>query len=261
MSSLEQATNSRFGLSQGFDVYDDNYRRTHSKNLASLERNAERVIESALKWLWGRISPWFLWIHCWDPHAPYDPPEPFKSQYKENPYDGEVAYVDSAMGKLFDHLEEAKLFDRTIIICAGDHGESLGQHGEKTHGYFSYNSSTWIPLIFALPDSSPGQVEHCVSQIDIFPTVCDSLGIEEPSFLQGTSLLPALKGKKLPEKPIYFESLYPHYSREWAPLKGYILKRKKFIESPIPELYDLDRDFDEIENRIEQKMSRSLNHS
>ncbi len=244
---------SRFGLSQGFDVYDDKYSRVHSVNLASLERNAEEVIKSALTWLNGRKSPWFLWIHCWDPHTPYEPPEPFKTQYKEHPYDGEVAYVDSALGKLFDHMEENSLYDSTLIIFTGDHGESLGQHGEKTHGYFAYNSSTRIPLIIVLPEAIPSHVEQYVSHIDIFPTVCDVLGIEKPTYLQGTSLLPALTGKKLLEKPIYFESLYPYYSRGWAPLKGFILKKAKFIDSPIPELYDLDRDFDELDNRLEQK--------
>lgn len=244
---------SRFGLSQGFDTYDDLYNRIHSVNLASLERKAEAVIDSALSWLEDRRSPWFLWIHCWDPHTPYEPPEPFRTQYKEFPYDGEVAYVDSALGKLFDHMEEDSLFDSTLVILTGDHGESLGQHGEKTHGYFAYNSSIWIPLIFVLPGTAHGKIEHYVSHIDIFPTVCDALGIAKPSFLQGTSLLPALKGKKLPERPIYFESLYPYYSRGWAPLKGYILKTKKFIDSPIAEIYDLDRDFNELENRVEQK--------
>jgi arylsulfatase A-like enzyme/Flp pilus assembly protein TadD len=244
---------SRFGLSQGFDTYDDLYSRIHSVNLASLERKAEAVIESAFTWLEGRRSPWFLWIHCWDPHTPYEPPEPFRTQYREFPYDGEVAYVDSALGKLFDHMEENNQLDSTLVILTGDHGESLGQHGEKTHGYFAYNSSTWIPLIFVLPETPPRHVEYYVSHIDIFPTVCDVMGIEKPSFLQGTSLLPALKGKKLPERPIYFESLYPYYSRGWAPLKGYILKKKKFINSPIPELYDLGRDFNELDNRIEQK--------
>ncbi|MGD9346951.1 MAG: sulfatase-like hydrolase/transferase [Candidatus Aminicenantes bacterium] len=242
----------RFGLSQGFDVYDDEYSRIHSVNLASLERNAEEVVGSALAWLVGRRSPWFLWIHCWDPHTPYEPPEPFKTQYKDKPYDGEVAYVDSVLGKLFDHLDENNLFESTFLIFTGDHGESLGQHGEKTHGYFAYNSTTWIPLIMVHPEASPRHVEHYVSHIDIFPTVCDALGIEQPSFLQGKSLRPALRGKKLRELPIYFESLYPYYSRGWAPLRGFILKKKKFIDAPIPELYDLDRDFNEFENRLEQ---------
>lgn len=239
---------SRFGLSQGFDTYDDKYSRIHSVNLSSLERKAEDVIEAALEWLEGRVSPWFLWVHCWDPHSPYDPPEPFKTQYKDHLYGGEIAYVDLILGKLFDYMEENDLLDSTLIVFTGDHGESLGQHGEETHGFFAYNSSIWIPLIISLPETAPGRVDDYVSHVDIFPTVCDGLGIKMPSFLQGTSLLPALKGKKLPERPIYFESLYPYYSRGWAPLRGFILKKKKFIDSPIPELYALDHDFDELNN-------------
>jgi arylsulfatase A-like enzyme/Flp pilus assembly protein TadD len=244
---------SRFGLSQGFDIYDDNYSRIHTENFSSLERSAEAVIKGALEWLEGRRSPWFLWIHCWDPHTPYEPPEPFKTQYKEHLYEGEVAYVDLALGKLLDHMKENSLSDSTLIIFTGDHGESLGQHDEKTHGFFAYNSSTWIPLIISHPEIVPGRVGHYVSHIDIFPTACDFLGIEKPSFLQGISLLPALKGMKLPERPIYFESLYPYYSRGWAPLKGFILEKKKFIDSPLPELYDLDHDFDELNNLAERK--------
>ena len=247
------ALDSRFGLSQGFDIYDDNYSRIHTENFSTLERNAEAVIKGALEWLEGRRSPWFLWIHCWDPHTPYEPPEPFKTQYKEHLYEGEVAYVDLALGKLFDHLKENSLFDSTLIIFTGDHGESLGQHGEKIHGFFAYNSSTWIPLIISHPEAVPGRIRHYVSHIDIFPTVCDVLGIEKPSFLQGISLLPSLKGRKLPERPIYFESLYPYYSRGWAPLKGFILEKRKFIDSPLPELYDLDHDFNELNNLAERK--------
>jgi arylsulfatase A-like enzyme/Flp pilus assembly protein TadD len=244
---------SRFGLSQGFDIYDDNYDRTHTENFTTLERNAEAVIKGALEWLQGRRSPWFLWIHCWDPHTPYESPEPFKTQYKEHQYEGEVAYVDMALGKFLDHMKENSLFDSTLIIFTGDHGESLDQHGEKTHGFFAYNSTTWIPLIISHPETVSGRVGHYVSHIDIFPTVCDVLGIEKPSFLQGISLLPALKGMTLPDRPIYFESLYPYYSRGWAPLRGFILEKKKFINSPIPELYDLDHDFDELNNLAERK--------
>ncbi|UCC41725.1 MAG: sulfatase-like hydrolase/transferase [Candidatus Aminicenantes bacterium] len=249
---------SRFGLSQGFEIYDDDYSRTHTVTLSNLERNAEAVIKGALEWLEGRRSPWFLWIHCWDPHIPYEPPEPFKTQYKEHLYEGEVAYVDLALGKLLDLLKENSLFDSTLIIFTGDHGESLGEHGEKTHGFFAYNSSTWIPLIISQPATVSGSVGHYVSHIDIFPTVCDVLGIEKPSFLQGISLHPALQGMKLPERPIYFESLYPCYSRGWAPLRGFILDKKKFISSPIPELYDLDHDFDELNNLAEQEKITEL---
>ncbi len=248
---------SRFGLSQGFDTYDDNYARIHFVNPSSLERNAEAVVESALEWLERQDSPWFLWIHCWDPHVPYDPPEPFKTQYRDHLYDGEVAYVDFALGKLFNYMKENNLFDNTSIIFTGDHGESLGQHGEKTHGFFAYNSSIWIPLIISAPGKKPSRIDHYVSHIDIFPTACDVLELEKPSFLQGISLLPALNGKKLPERPIYFESLYPYYSRGWAPLKGFLHQGKKFIDSPIPELYELDKDFDELKNlAVEKKLDK-----
>jgi arylsulfatase A-like enzyme/Flp pilus assembly protein TadD len=239
---------SRFGLSQGFDVYDDKFDRIHSVNLSSLERKADDVIDAALEWLRGRSSPWFLWIHCWDPHSPYDPPEPYRTRYADHPYEGEVAYVDAALGRLFDFLKEADVFDSTVLVFTGDHGESLGQHGEETHGFFAYNSSLWIPLIISAPGCAPTHVDDDVSHIDIFPTICDALGIEKPAFLQGRSLFPALKGKRLPERPIYFESLYPYYSRGWAPLKGFILKKKKYIDSPLPELYDLNKDFDETDN-------------
>jgi arylsulfatase A-like enzyme/Flp pilus assembly protein TadD len=252
------ALDSRFGLSQGFDIYDDEYSRIHSVNLSSLERTAESVIEPALEWLKGRRSPWFLWIHCWDPHTPYDPPEPFKTQYRDHLYEGEVAYVDLILGKLFVYMEENDLFGSTLTIFTGDHGESLGQHGEETHGFFAYNSSLWIPLIISLPEIASGRVDDYVSHVDIFPTVCDALGIKKPSFLQGSSLLPALKGKKLPDRPIYFESLYPYYSRGWAPLKGFILKKKKFIDAPIPELYDLNHDFDEQNNLADREKVTQL---
>ncbi|MBN2244836.1 MAG: sulfatase-like hydrolase/transferase [Candidatus Aminicenantes bacterium] len=249
---------SRFGLSQGFDIYDDLYDRDHSANLSSLERPAGTVVEAALDWLKAQKYPWFLWIHLWDPHNPYDPPEPFKTQYKERLYDGEIAYVDMILGTLFDYMQDNKLFDSTLIVFTGDHGESLGQHGEETHGYFAYNSTIWIPLIIYLPETTPKRIDDYVSHIDIFPTVCEVLGIRLPAFIQGTSLLPALKGKKLPEREIYFESLYPYYSRGWAPLKGFISKQKKFIDSTIPEFYDLDRDFNELNNLIDRENSEKL---
>jgi arylsulfatase A-like enzyme/Tfp pilus assembly protein PilF len=243
---------SRFGLSQGFDIYNDEYSRIHSVNLSSLERKAESVVESALEWLTVRKAPWFLWVHCWDPHTPYDPPEPFKTRYRDHLYEGEVAYVDLVLGKLFDYIKEHNLFDSTLIILTGDHGESLGQHGEETHGFFAYNSSLWIPLIISSSSMASRRVDDYVSHVDIFPTACDLLGIEKPHYLQGLSLVPVMKGKKLPIRPIYFESLYPYYSRGWAPIKGFILHKKKFMDSPIPELYDLNHDFDELDNLAEK---------
>ena len=244
---------SRFGLTRGFDVYDDNYGSASSQEFSYVERKAEVVVERALSWLVNQNSPWFLWIHCFDPHQRYAPPEPFKTQYRIHPYDGEVAYVDFTLGKLFAHLEENDLNDNTLIIFTGDHGESLGQHQESTHGYFGYNSTIWVPLIISYPGIKQGQINQNVSHVDIFPTVCDILGTEKPSYLQGISLLPAINGKKLANRAIYFESLYPYYSRGWAPLKGFIQGNEKFIDSPIPEFYDLEKDFDEIKNLAETK--------
>lgn len=239
---------SRFGLAQGFDVYDDDYRSTSAQYLSFIERKAEVVVEKALDWLKTQDGPWFLWVHCFDPHYPYEPPEPFQTDYKEHPYDGEVAYVDSSLEALFTYLEGNGLGDDTLIVLTGDHGESLGDHGEETHGYYAYNSTIWVPLIISAPGLTGGRNSQVVCHIDIFPTVCDILQVEIPSFLQGVSLLPALQGKKMPKRSVYFESLYPYYSRGWAPLRGIISGNAKFIESPIPELYDLETDFDELKN-------------
>jgi arylsulfatase A-like enzyme/Flp pilus assembly protein TadD len=244
---------SRFGLTRGFDVYDDNYGSTSAEEFSFIERRAEIVVERAMNWLDNQNSPWFLWVHCFDPHQRYTPPEPFKTQYEFNPYNGEVAYVDLTLGKLFAYLEENDLNDNTLIVFTGDHGESLGQHEESTHGYFSYNSTIWVPLIISFPGIKQGRIDQNVSHVDIFPTVCDVLGIEKPSHLQGVSLLPAINGKKLADRAIYFESLYPYYSRGWAPLRGIIKGDEKFIDSPIPEFYDLEKDFNEIKNLAETK--------
>jgi arylsulfatase A-like enzyme/Flp pilus assembly protein TadD len=245
---------SRFGLTQGFDVYDDNYGTKSSQEFSYVERRGEEVIGKALGWLRKQSSPWFLWVHCFDPHQRYIPPEPFRTEYEGHPYDGEVAYVDSVLGRLFGFLEESGHAENTLTVFTGDHGESLGEHGEATHGYFAYNSTIWVPLVIHHPGIKPGSVDQNACHIDIFPTACDVLGVEKPSFLQGISLVPAIqKGKKLPDRAIYFESLYPHYSRGWAPLRGYIKGSGKFLDSPIPEYYDLAKDFNELENLAEKK--------
>jgi len=244
---------SRFGLTQGFDVYDDNYGSKNYQEFSYVERRAEVVVQKALNWLKDQSDPWFLWIHCFDPHDPYEPPEPFKTQYGESLYDGEVAYVDHELGRRFvQYINEHNLFDETLIIFTGDHGESLGQHGEMTHGYLTYNTTIWVPLIISYPGAKPGRADHYVGHIDIFPTVCDILQVKKPDAIQGVSLLPGMKGKKLPRRAIYFESLYPYYSRGWAPMKGFIHDRRKFIESPIPEFYDLKEDFDEFSNLVKE---------
>jgi arylsulfatase A-like enzyme/Tfp pilus assembly protein PilF len=242
---------SRFGLDQGFDTYDDRFDRVGPIPNESWTRRADDVLSSALAWLQGQRAPWFLWIHFWDPHDPYSPPEPYKTQYAEHPYEGEVAYVDAVLGKLWETLGRNGLYGSTVIVLTGDHGESLGEHGERTHGFLAYNSSLWIPLIVAGPGVGRRVVQSPVSHVDIFPTVCDLLGVAKPGSLQGRSLVQAMTGGTLKEAPIYFESLSPYYNMEWAPITGFIRKGEKFIDSVSPEIYDLDRDFDEAKNIVD----------
>lgn len=245
----------RFGLSQGFDTYDDDFDIKAVEWEEKRERKAQVVVDKAMEWIKNRTSVWFLWIHCFDPHDPYDPPEPFKTQFKQRLYDGEVAYVDFVLGKLFSYLDEAAIMEKTLIVFTSDHGESLGEHGERTHGFLAYNAAIWVPLIIRVPGIKHRKVQQDVAHIDIFPTTCDVLKIKKPVFLQGVSLLSSLKGKKVPKSSLYFESLSPYYTLGWAPIIGFISGGVKFIDSPIPEAYDLKKDFEERNNIAE---SRSL---
>jgi len=249
---------SRFGLGRGFDVYDDNfYPKDKDPGIESgRERRAQAVLDSALDWLKGRGSPWFLWVHFYDPHDPYSPPEPYRTRYERNRYDGEVAYTDSVVGSLFRYLEDHRLVAGTLVVLTGDHGESLGEHGERTHGFLAYNSVLRIPLIIRSPGEKPRLVSQNVSHVDIFPTICDILGLRPPAVLQGMSLASLLRGSRGENRPITFESLSPALNLGWAPITGFILGAEKFIESPIPEFYDLDEDFDERKNRA---MGKDLN--
>jgi arylsulfatase A-like enzyme/Tfp pilus assembly protein PilF len=239
---------SRFGLSQGFDVYDESYTSGSSFEFSPPERKAGEVVRSALAWLIVQDSKWFCWIHIWDPHAPYAPPPPFQKKYEHDTYSGEVAYVDSELGKLFSEMGNNEMLSNTLIVLTADHGESLGEHGESTHSYFAYNSTLWVPMIMVGPGLSSGIVDEYVCHTDIFPTVCDILGIEKPSFLQGVSLFPMMRGKAAEKRAIYFESLTPHYNLGAAPLRGFIQEGDKFLDSPVPEFYDLTIDFTERTN-------------
>ena len=243
---------SRFGLAQGFDLYDESYPSDSSAEFAAPERRAEEVIQAAIEWISGQSSNWFSFVHLWDPHTPYSPPEPFLTQYKDDPYSGEAAYVDSELGKLFDFLDRKDFLQNTLIILTGDHGESLGEHGELTHSYFAYNSTIWVPLIISAPGLDSGRIDDYVCHADIFPTICDILQTEKPPVLQGISLLPSTMGKNIKNRAIYVESLDPYYNRGAAPLRGFIEKGKKFLDSPLPEFYDLEKDFHEKNNEIQK---------
>jgi Flp pilus assembly protein TadD len=249
----------RFGLNQGFEVYDESYGSGTALDFQFAERRAEAVVESAMAWLEGRPGPWFAWVHCFDPHQPYEPPEPFRTRYRNDLYSGEVAYVDSTLAKLFRYLEDSDQAGSTVVVFTGDHGQALGDHGETNHGYFAYNATLWVPLIVSGPGVKAGRVEESVCHIDIFPTVCDLLGFDRPAYLEGRSLLPAMQGKDrtaLASRPIYIESLSAYYRCGWAPLRGFIKGPQKFIDLPIPELYDLKADFGETRNLAGSDVAR-----
>lgn len=246
----------RFGLNAGFDVYDDNYGSGSGLAFQFAERKAEVVVKSAMAWLDAQKGPWFLWVHCFDPHQPYEPPEPFAGQYRNDLYSGEVAYTDHALAPLLERAAKSSGSGPAIVILTGDHGQSLGEHGETTHGYFAYNSTLWIPLIISSPGLKPGRVDKEVCHTDIFPTLCQLLGLPRPAPLQGRSLVDLMRGKSMPAERIYFEALYPYYTRGWAPIRGFIENGLKYIDSPIPELYDLKSDFNETNNLAGRGLAR-----
>jgi arylsulfatase A-like enzyme/Flp pilus assembly protein TadD len=245
----------RFGLNQGFDVYDDFYgNSSHLHDLYFVERSVGKVIDVALHWIKNQgQNPWFCWIHLFDPHIPYSPPQVFKDKYPHDFYGGEVAYVDRELGRLFLYLEKRQNRDFPLTVLTSDHGESLGEHGELTHGVFAYNSTLHIPLIIFYPNLFPKSkvIEEIVRHIDIAPTILDILGIEVPEVIQGKSLVSLEKNpSRWKGEDCYFESLSPNLNRNWAPLHGVIRGDYKYISLPVPELYDLEKDFREEFNRV-----------
>ena len=195
------------------------------------------------RWLSGRTRKWFCWIHLWDPHAPYRAPEPYATRFKDDPYSGEAAYVDASLGSFFAFLKSSGRWDRTVIVLTSDHGESLGEHGEVTHSFFAYNSTIHVPLIIAGPGIPAFRTAHEVGHFDLFPTICRFLNLPAPPGLQGLALQPVWEKKKLPPRPIYFEALDAYLNSGCAPLRGFIESGLKFMDSPIPELYDLEQGF------------------
>jgi arylsulfatase A-like enzyme/Flp pilus assembly protein TadD len=233
---------SRFGLNRGFDLYNDYTGIQEFGKFDFVERPADQVVQPAIEWIAGQKDKWFSWIHVFDPHDPYTPPEPFKTEYPQDPYSGEVAFVDAQLGILFDFLEKRNLLEKTVVIITSDHGEAFGEKGERTHGFFAYNNTIHIPLFLFYPGVEPKMVGENACHIDIFPTVCDLLGLAVPQHIQGESLLPLIAGRERQKKQIYFESLSPHFRMDCAPLRGFIQGNIKFIDLPIKEVYNLDED-------------------
>lgn len=243
----------RFGLDQGFDLYNDYLKKDKTQPLLLYnERKAEDVVSEAQNWLTTHGSePFFLFLHCFDPHAPYEPPEPFAAAYKGNPYDGEISYVDQMLGKLFTTLKNLDIWDKTLVILTSDHGEGLGEHGEKTHAIFIYDATMHVPLIFRYPAILPQNVEidRQVSIIDIFPTILELVGAKERQFCQGESLMGLLQGKDQFSRTQFFcETYYPLYNHGWSPLEGLRTSEWVYIRAPRSELYNIREDRRQMTN-------------
>lgn len=254
---------SRFGLTRGFDVYDDRYGETNRLvAFAMPERPAGAVVDIATKWIARQKGKWFAWVHVFDPHAPYQPPAPYDAEYAGHPYDGEVAYVDAALAPL---LQLARSQERpTFIVVTGDHGEALGDHGEETHGVFAYESTLKIPLIIDDTAQSRPFRDRVTSMparhVDILPTVLDAVRVTVPKNLPGRSLVAALEKGDNSQPASYFEALAPFLNRGWAPLTGILAEGRKFIDLPVQELYVLPRDPGEKSNLLpaEAQLGRVL---
>ena len=233
-----------FGLDQGFSHYDD-----HFPDADGNERSAMATTQAALEWVKTVDGPWFIWIHYWDPHMPYDPPRAFWKPGRDGAYLGEVEYVDHAIGVLVGQLDSEQTENRLTVITA-DHGESLGEHGEKSHGFFIYDSTIAVPLIFHWPGHlAAKEARETPRLVDVAPTLLDLLGGLPGSRLgDGRSLLPILQGRAMEVERGYIETLLPWRTYGWSPLLGFRSTGFKVIAAPSPEAFDLINDPSELKN-------------
>jgi len=263
-----------FGLDQGFSVYDSPFggHLEGSEAAAALKRPAADVLADARKWLDARggtpAAPFFVFIHLFDLHHPYTEPASFRMRYPDSEYDAELAYTDSELGDFWQFLKDRRLFSRSLIVLTADHGESLGDHGESTHGYFIYQSTLQVPLIIRWPEersrpaaagasaSAPAsrRIDDPVGLIDVAPTILQYLGLPRPESFQGRGLLdlPASGESTSPPREVYSESLYAHDKFGWAPLRALRVKDFKYIDAPEPELYNLADDPGEQHNLVSE---------
>ncbi|HSD25853.1 MAG TPA: sulfatase-like hydrolase/transferase, partial [Vicinamibacteria bacterium] len=252
----------RFGFDRGFDVYDDHLPKGNdTRRTPYVERFADATTDAVLRWLEtpaeGAARPFFLWVHYYDPHAPYEPPGEFATRFRAAPYDGEVAFADQQLGRLLDALQQRALLARTLVVAMSDHGEGLGEHGEGTHGMFVYDSTLKVPFIVAGPGVAAGRVAPTVARaVDVLPTLLDYTGLKLRPELEGRSLRPAIEGREMDDAPAYAETLYPQREFGWAPLFAWRTARHKAIEAPRPELYDLQRDPGETDNLAPRDTTR-----
>jgi arylsulfatase A-like enzyme/Tfp pilus assembly protein PilF len=254
---------SRWGLAQGFDRYFDDFELNKYENvgLDTVQRRGDEVLKEATGWMDEvKNDRFFAWLHFYDVHTPYEPPEPFLSRYRGYlgaRYDGEIAYLDSLMGDLFSWLEKSDLEDDTLVVFIGDHGESLGQHEESTHGFFIYDSSMHVPFLLQAPYRQVRaglRIPAQVRSVDLMPTILDLVGIEPPATIQGSSLVPLIEGESEDLGLLaYSESFYPRHHYGWSELKSVRNGRFTFIDAPRPELFDVSADPNQTKNLANQR--------
>ncbi|UCF80659.1 MAG: sulfatase-like hydrolase/transferase [Acidobacteriota bacterium] len=247
---------SMYGLAQGFMSYEEVESLPHHEHLA--QRPAGEITRLAEQWLKERKSPWFLWVHYFDPHTPYEPPEPYRTRY-EHPYDGEIAYTDSEIGKLLTTLRRRGMLDSTLVVFISDHGEALGEHGEETHGLLLYEPTVRVPFILWGEgiEAMERPIHEAAAHMNVAPTVLDLLGIPLPVGFQGQSLrLRWEQGASGPES-IYTETCVPYYDYRWAPMEALVQGGWKYILAPRPELYHVVEDPKEERDLVEEERERA----
>lgn len=250
---------SKWGLNQGFDTYHDKFdvSKYKSVSLGDVARRANEVVDNAMPWLEQHGSDrFFAWLHFYDAHSPYDPPEPFKSRFADRPYAGEIAFVDDQVGRVLRWLDARGLTDKTIVLVIGDHGESLNEHGEGTHGLFIYDATTRVPFLVRAPFGAMRgrRVKSQVRSEDVTPTVLDLLGLPALDGSQGQTLAPLMTGASQDlNLEAYSESLYARNHYGWSELRSIRAGRFKYIATTRPELYDLEKDPGEVTNLYEER--------
>lgn len=241
------------GIARGFDVYDDEFEANRGRDPrdAVPERRADETVSRAADWIRAHreekgSKPFFAWVHLYDPHTPYEPPAPWAARFSGHPYEGEIAYADSCLARLLAAVDPA----RTVVVVAGDHGESLGEHGEATHGVFLYDATLRVPLIVRLPGArfSGRRVTTQVGLADVAPTLRRLAGAD-PSESDGRDLSPLFEDPHAPDRPAFSESDYPAFVLGWSPMRSLRFQGRKFIEAPRRELYDVGSDPGETANR------------
>jgi arylsulfatase A-like enzyme/Flp pilus assembly protein TadD len=253
---LDPNTGGAPGFDRGFDTYSAGFRSRHpgDDRYKTLERRGSEVVANALAWLQKRpAGPFFLWVHLYDAHSPYEPPEPYRSHHRTEPYDGEIAYDDACVGELLKQLRALGLYDDTLMAVMADHGEAFGEHGERYHGMFLYDETIHVPLLIKLPRQrlAGKRVDARVGLVDVAPTILQNVGMTIPAAMQGMSLLSAGHSGNdqnadepaaLLARQLYSETDYPQHAFGWAPLKSTRSDKYLFIETARPELYDRSSD-------------------